>query len=70
MEGGAWWAAVHGVAESRTRLSGFTLTNFALWKFSSLIRSYLFMLLLSPSGQVKKDPTEIYVKGRSAYVFL
>ena len=22
--GGAWWAAVHGVAKSRTRLSGFT----------------------------------------------
>ena len=25
MEGGAWWAAVHGVATSRTRLSDFTL---------------------------------------------
>ena len=24
--GGAWWAAVHGVARSRTRLSDFTLT--------------------------------------------
>ena len=23
---GAWWAAVHGVAKSRTRLSGFTFT--------------------------------------------
>ena len=26
MDGGAWWAAVHGVAESRTRLSNFTFT--------------------------------------------
>ena len=26
MVGGAWWAAVHGVAKSRTRLSNFTLT--------------------------------------------
>ena len=26
MDGGAWWAAVHGVAESWTRLSGFTFT--------------------------------------------
>ena len=26
MDGGAWWAAVHGVTESRTRLSDFTLT--------------------------------------------
>ena len=26
MDGGAWWAAVHGVAEGRTRLSDFTVT--------------------------------------------
>ena len=24
MDGGAWWAAVHGVAKSRTRLRDFT----------------------------------------------
>ena len=24
MDGGAWWAAVHGVAKSQTRLSDFT----------------------------------------------
>ena len=26
MDGGAWWAAVHGVAEGWTRLSDFTFT--------------------------------------------
>ena len=26
MDGGAWWATVHGVAKSRTRLSDFPLT--------------------------------------------
>ena len=26
MDGGAWWAAVHGVAKSRTQLSDFTVT--------------------------------------------
>ena len=26
MDGGAWWAAVHGVANSRARLSDFTFT--------------------------------------------
>ena len=26
MDGGAWWAAPHGVAKSRTRLSDFTFT--------------------------------------------
>ena len=26
MDGGAWWATVHGIPKSRTRLHGFTLT--------------------------------------------
>ena len=26
MGGGAWWAAVHGVLKSQTRLTGFTFT--------------------------------------------
>ena len=26
MDGGAWWAAVHGVAKTRTQLSDFTFT--------------------------------------------
>ena len=26
MDGGTWWAAVHGVAKGRTRLSDFTFT--------------------------------------------
>ena len=32
MDGGAWWAAVHGVTKSRTRLSDFTFTfTFMHW---------------------------------------
>ena len=31
MDRGAWWAAVHGVAKSRTRLSDFTFT-FMHWR--------------------------------------
>ena len=31
MDGGAWWAAVHGVARSQTRLSDFTFT-FTHWR--------------------------------------
>ena len=27
MDGGAWWAAVHGVTKSRTQLSDFTFTS-------------------------------------------
>ena len=33
MDGGAWWAAAHGVAKSRTRLSDFTFTfTFMHWR--------------------------------------
>ena len=33
MDGGAWWAAVHGVAKSQTRLSNFTFTfHFHAWE--------------------------------------
>ena len=33
MGGGAWWAAVHGVAKSRTPLSDFTFTfHFHAWE--------------------------------------
>ena len=33
MDGGAWWAAVHGVAKSRTQLSDFTFTfYFHAWE--------------------------------------
>ena len=33
MDGGAWWAAVHGVAKSPTRLSDFTFTfHFMHWR--------------------------------------
>ena len=36
MDSGAWWAAVHGVAKSRTQLSDFTFT-FHPWGCGSLI---------------------------------
>ena len=33
MDGGAWWAVVHGVAKSQTRLSNFTFTfHFHAWR--------------------------------------
>ena len=39
MDGGAWWAAVHGVAQSRTRLSDFTSPqNHVMFK---LIKFYI-----------------------------
>ena len=33
MDGGAWWAAVHGVAKSQTGLNDFTFTfHFMHWR--------------------------------------
>ena len=32
MDGGAWWAAVHGVAKSQTLLSIFTFTGILAWR--------------------------------------
>ena len=54
MDGGAWWAAVHGVAEGRTRLSAFTfweakvLIFISVWDADNgiLIYSWAMTLLL------------------------
>ena len=34
MEGGAWWATVHGVTKSRTRLSDFTFYTLKIQKLN------------------------------------
>ena len=45
MGGGAWWAAVHGVARSRTRLSNFTFTfHFHALKKAMATHSIAFVL--------------------------
>ena len=45
MDGGAWWATVHGVAESQTRPSDFTFTfhSYALEKEMATYSSVLAM---------------------------
>ena len=43
MDGGAWWATVHGVAKSRTQLSYFTFTFTALDK---AVKKYTQVLAL------------------------
>ena len=35
MEGGTWWATVHGVAKSQTRLSDFTSLHFTGYKINT-----------------------------------
>ena len=69
MDGGAWWAAVHGVAKSRTRLSDFTFTfHFhALEKEMATHSSVLAweihgqrsLVGCSPWGRTESDMTEV-----------
>ena len=42
MDQGAWWATVHGVAKSRTRLSDFTSLHF-------MLGTHIFTIAISSS---------------------
>ena len=66
MDGGAWWAAVHGVAKSRTRLSDFTFT----FHFHALERKWQLTPVFLPGesqglmgwrlwGHTESDTTEV-----------
>ena len=52
MDGGAWWATVHGVTKSRTRLSDFTFTfhSYALEKEMATHSSVLAWRILGTEG--------------------
>ena len=63
MEGGAWWAAVHGVTKSQTRVSDFTFTfHFhALGKEMAIHSSVLARRIPGteePGGHTESDTTE------------
>ena len=52
MEGGAWWAVVHGVAKSRTRLSDFTVTfHFHALEKEMATHSSVFALRIPGTGE-------------------
>ena len=48
MDGGAWWATVHGVAKSQTQLSNFTFTY--MYNFTLFSRWSIF---LNPTSWMK-----------------
>ena len=52
MGGGAWWAAVHGVRKSRTRLSDFTFTfHFHAWQKEMAIHSSVLAWRIPRTGK-------------------
>ena len=66
MDGGAWWAAVHGVAKSQTRLSDFTFHFHALekeWQPTPVFlpgesQGQRSLVGCSPWGRTESDTTE------------
>ena len=77
MDGGAWWATVHGVAKSRIRLSDFTFTFYfhALEKEMATHSSVLALripgtgepggLLFMGSHRVRHDSSDLAAAGHS-----
>ena len=61
MDGGAWWAAVHGVAESRTRLSDFTFTC----HFNALRKWHPTAVLLPGESQGRGSLVGCHLWGRT-----
>ena len=52
MDGGAWSAAVHGVAESQTRLSNFTfIVHFHAWEKEMATRSSVLAWRIPGTGE-------------------
>ena len=52
MDGGAWWATVHGVTGSRTRLSDFTFTfHFHALEKEMVTHSSVLALTIPGTGE-------------------
>ena len=52
MDGGSWWAAVHGVPKSRTRLSDFTFTfPFHAWEREMATHSSVLAWRIPGTGE-------------------
>ena len=52
LDGGAWWAAVHGVAKSRTQLSDFTFTfHFHAWEKEMATHSSVLAWRIPGTGE-------------------
>ena len=60
MDGGAWWAAVHGVAKSRTRLSDFPFT-FHFHGLEKEMATHSSVLVLRIPGTEEPDGLRLWV---------
>ena len=66
MDGGAWWAAVRGVAKSRTRLSNFTFTfHFHALEKEMATHSSTFAWRIPGTGEPDGLPSSCHLWGRT-----
>ena len=80
MDGGAWWAAVHGVTKSWTRLSDFTFTFHvhALEKEMATHSSVLAWRIpgtgesggLPSMGHIESDTTDVTEQQQEQWTFI
>ena len=66
MDGGAWWATVHGVAKIRTRLSDFTLGPYYFFPWRNVLTLSLHINLRILSPNLKSPVTFILTTKRFA----
>ena len=67
MDGGAWWAAVHGVAKSQTRLSDFTFTfHFHALEKEMATHSSVLAWRIPRDGRVSKRAGQSVAAGARA----
>ena len=60
MDGGAWWAAVYGVAKSQTRLSNFTFTfHFHALEKEMETHSSVLICRIPGTGEQQQQPTKL-----------
>ena len=57
MDGGAWWATVHGVAKSQTRLSDFTFTYFHALEKEMATHSSVLAWRIPRTGELNGLPS-------------
>ena len=70
MDGGAWWAAVHGVTMSRTRLSNFTFTfHFPALEKEMTTHSSILAWRISGTGvETNRDHSVVFEIASKNYI--
>ena len=70
MDGGAWWAAVYGIAESRTQLSNtHTHTHTQRWSHGGSVHRVIVQSKVSRVQQPVPHPPYFDLKGAFCFVF-